>query len=124
MAEQKKKTQAQKAASSSKGKSPKAGGGKSADTKNNQSSGKKAENQPTEQKIPVRLISSALILGLFILFLVTFLKPEGALVNWLAISFMVWWEKSVLLYLFRHCCTYSMCMLSVVPGLSVCGPSV
>ncbi len=75
MAEQKRKSQAEKAAASTKGKPAKTG-----------SEGKK-QTAPIEQpgsSIPIRVISSVLFLGLFILFLVICLKPEGALVQFVS----------------------------------------
>ncbi len=75
MAEQTRKSQAEKAASAAKS--------KKSTTKNNNApkSGQKGKNQPVEQEalIPGRFISAAVCLLLFILFLVIFLKPEGAL---------------------------------------------
>lgn len=71
MAEQKRKTQAEKAATSTKARS----------TKSSNSTGKKAAASAAEEaKIPVRIITSVLFLALFILLLVIFFKPEGALV--------------------------------------------
>ena len=77
MAEEKKKTQAEKAAAS----------GRAKKVKNTTVSAVSKDKKPTNQKpetakqpIPVRLISSLVCLGLFILFLVIFFKPDGALV--------------------------------------------
>ena len=71
MAEQKHKSQAEKAASSKK-----SGSGQSKNT------GKKtASKQAEKTKIPVRLISSVIALGLFLVFLVAFLEPTGVIVN-------------------------------------------
>lgn len=78
MAEQKYKSQADKAAASKK-------------KKNKKSAVKKPENKakvtvntvPAERKIPVRLITSVTFLGLFILFLVVFLQPEGIIIKFI-----------------------------------------
>jgi len=80
MAERNKKTQAERAAS---------GKGKNSDKKANTSSGKQKQSQQQlsavkEKKIPSRLISSLVFLGLSVLFLVIFLNPEGALVGLLS----------------------------------------
>ena len=81
MAEQKKKSQAQKAASAAKSKTPASG------KKNQSAAGKNPtrkavkEEQPKERQIPVRMISCAVFLVLFIVFLVIALNPEGALVG-------------------------------------------
>lgn len=83
MANSKHKSQAEKAASvaNKKSKKPNSSNTKKKPGKNNvAASGKKQIN---EQKIPVRLISSVSILGLFILFLVIFLQPEGALIKFI-----------------------------------------
>ena len=73
MADKKTKSQAQKAASATKQK-------KSSGNKAN--TNKKTETKSTEQtqsSMPVRVITSIICLGLFVLFLVIFLKPEGTL---------------------------------------------
>ena len=72
MANNKKKTQAEKTASAAKAKKNK---------NKNQSSGKKAPANeiPTENKVPVRLISSVILLGLAVLFLLALFSNEGAL---------------------------------------------
>ncbi len=67
MAVEKKKTQAQRAVS-----------GKQTGKKS--SSGKENKKPSHDSQIPVRLITSAVCLVLFIVFLVMFLNPEGALV--------------------------------------------
>ena len=77
MAEQKYRSQADKAAAPPKKKS-----------KTQKRTFKKEANAPkvsvhavpSERKIPVRVISSALFLGLFVLFMIIFFKPEGAFV--------------------------------------------
>ena len=77
MAETKRKSQAQKAASASKKKSS----GKSTKKKNNTKSAQtKIEMEPS-LSIPVRYSLAALCLILFVLFLVIQWNPEGALVN-------------------------------------------
>ena len=70
MADHKRKSQAEKAVSASKAKknTPAKTGGKKKDTV-----------QVAERQIPVRFITSGVFLVLFILFLVIFLRPEGAL---------------------------------------------
>ncbi len=70
MASQNKKSKAEKAVSASKKRN---GSAKNTNTKN---SGKQAQNQ-TGFKIPPRVISSTVFLGLFILLLVVYLKPDG-----------------------------------------------
>lgn len=77
MAEQKYKSQADKAAATKKKKSS----SKSAPNKASKPAKVSVNSVPPERKIPVRVISSALFLGLFILFLVIFFKPEGAIVT-------------------------------------------
>ena len=76
MAEKKKTSQAQKAASKSGNASKKASGAK-------KSSGKKPVTQTEVEKvqIPVRLISSAICLASFVVLLVMFLQPGGALLD-------------------------------------------
>ena len=72
MAEERKKTQAQKAAD-----------GKKASKKGPNTTEKKKESAPVstpQNKIPLRLITSIICLALFIIFLMMFLNPEGALV--------------------------------------------
>ena len=70
MAEKKRKTQAEKAVSASKSKN-----------KNKSTASKKTKQEaaPKEREIPVRFFSAITFLGLFILLLVIFLNPEGAL---------------------------------------------
>ena len=76
MADQKYKSQADKAAASKK-------------KNNKKSSSSKAEKKgtvtvnsvPTERKIPVRVITSATFLGLFILLLAIFIQPDGIINN-------------------------------------------
>ncbi len=74
MAEEKKKTQAQKAASGTKS---------SSGTKRTTSTSKKStasKQEPELNAIPVRLITSVSTLAVFLVFLVMFLQPEGALI--------------------------------------------
>ena len=76
MAEQKYKSQADKAAASKKKKNKKPA------AKKPETKGKVSVNTvPAERKIPVRLITSVTFLGLFILFLVVFFQPEGVIVK-------------------------------------------
>ena len=77
MADERKKTQAQKA-TSSKQNSKKTASTKSATTK--KSEGTKSKVQEPQTQVPVRLITSVVCLALFLVFLVMFLNPEGALV--------------------------------------------
>ncbi len=72
MADKKRRTQAEKAASVSK---------KSTKTRKASDAKKGKQNDTAERRIPVRLISAVVLLGLFILFLVIFFEPEGALVK-------------------------------------------
>ena len=81
MAENKPKTQAEKAAQAKR--QNKSGNGKTASPK-----GKNTVKQEEGQvQIPTRLITSAVALGVFILFLVAFLWPEGWFVE-LFLSFV------------------------------------
>ena len=78
MAEEKKKTQAQKAAG---GKKSSSGTMKSTSSKNStgkNTAGKKSEPELV-RPIPVRLITSAVSLAAFLILLVMFLQPEGVL---------------------------------------------
>ena len=83
MSEQKYKSQADKAAAPKKMKST-----KPAPKKDNKKTKVSVNSVPAERKIPLRLISSVLFLGLFILCLVIFFKPEGALVKLLESVFL------------------------------------
>ena len=80
MATKKKTSQAQRAAS---------GSTKTTAGKNTKKGAKAAPQKQTKEKVklPARLISSMVIAGLFVLFLVMFLNPDGALVK-LAYSFV------------------------------------
>ncbi len=77
MAEQKRKTQAERAAAAGKKKAvKKPTSGKPTEK------GKSEKKQETKQRMfPVRLIMSVIFLGVFILLLVMFLKPSGALIT-------------------------------------------
>ncbi len=77
MAEEKKKTQAQKAASTAKRAPQKKSAPKAAPKK---AGGKNQKNDEVFQ-FPPRLVSSVIGFGLFVLFLVMFLCPEGALIR-------------------------------------------
>ena len=81
MAEQKKKSQAQKAASAAKSKTPSSK--KKTETSVSKKDTKKTvkEEQVKEHVIPKRLIACGIFLVLFILFLVIALNPEGALIG-------------------------------------------
>ena len=79
MADKKRKTQAEKAASASKTKK------KSADKV--KKAGSKSQVQPVlekERQIPVRLMTSLVFLGLFILLIVIYRNPDGAISKLLA----------------------------------------
>ena len=79
MADKKRKTQAEKAASASKAKKSSADKVKKA--------GSKSQVQPVpekERQIPVRLMTSLVFLGLFILLIVIYRNPEGAISKLLA----------------------------------------
>ena len=80
MAEQKYKSQADKAATSKKKKAK-----KQIPVKTNKQASVKEKvtvnSVPLEWKIPVRLISSVTFLGIFVLFLVVFFQPEGIIVK-------------------------------------------
>jgi len=79
MAEQKRKSQAEKAASAAKAKNTKSS--KESATKKKTAKKNTETAAPDKFKIPARLVSSVIFLGLFVLFLVLFFKPEGALVK-------------------------------------------
>ena len=82
MAEKKKLSQAEKAVSTAKHKKT------AAKNNNNQKSKKPTKNTQQETAmepvIPVRFFTSVLFLGLFILFLVAALNPEGALIHFIS----------------------------------------
>ena len=76
MAEQKYKSQADKAAASKKKTTKKPA------VKKSENKAKVTVNTvPTERNIPVRLITSITFLGLFVLFLVVFFQPEGIIIK-------------------------------------------
>ncbi len=77
MAENKRKTQAEKVASAAKSKNTSAK--KSAQQKNKTATGKKQMPEKNEQQIPTRVVLAIVVLALFVLFLVIFLGPEGEL---------------------------------------------
>lgn len=79
MAEQKRKTQAEKAASAAKSKNNK---NKSEKERKDSKDTKDAKQSPEhESNIPTRLITSAVFLSLFVVFLVIFFVPDGALLS-------------------------------------------
>lgn len=84
MAEQKRKSQAEKAASAARAKDKKIKN-KQVTVNNRALKNKTVEKrEPKVQEIPVRLISSVILLGLFVLFLVTFFLPEGFVIAFLS----------------------------------------
>ena len=106
MADKKQLSQAQKAASATKQK--KSAGNKKSSGKKNQKDNQKPVQEPVaEPSIPVRFITAAVCLGLFVLFLVIALNPEGALITFFGSVLMGLIGKTaflvaipVLLYLF------------------------
>ena len=76
MSEQKYKSQADKAAASKK-KTAK----KSAPQKATKAAKVSVNSVPAERKIPVRLISSVSLLGIFVLFLIIFFQPDGVVIR-------------------------------------------
>ena len=84
MAEQIRKSQAEKAASAARAKNTKAKN-KKVSVNNSALKKKPAEkHEAKSREIPIRLITSVLFLGLFILFLVTFFLPEGFFITFLS----------------------------------------
>ncbi len=86
MAGQTKKSQAQKAASAAKSKTASSkkkteNAAKRGEGKSSTKEEKNSKVEPAERLIPLRLISCGVFLGLFILFLVIALNPEGALIG-------------------------------------------
>ncbi len=77
MAEEKKKTQAQKAAS---GKKPTSGTNKTSAASKGKKTASKNQTPELTATIPVRLITSVASLAAFLVLLVMFLQPEGALI--------------------------------------------
>ncbi len=80
MPDKKYKSQADKAAASKKSKVKKA---KNATKKEGKNSKVTVHSVPAERAVPVRLITSATFLALFVLFLVIFFKPEGVVIRFL-----------------------------------------
>ncbi len=76
MADKKAKSQAEKAAQARKSKS-----GASSKASQNSKTKKAANDQEEKLIVPLRLITSLICLALFVLFLVIFLQPDGALVK-------------------------------------------
>ena len=76
MAEKKRKSQAEKIASAAREKDKKKAQAKAASKKNT-----KASSDDGKWRIPVRAISASVFLGLFVLFLVLYLNPEGVLIK-------------------------------------------
>ena len=77
MAEEKKKSQAQMASSAKQPAKAKSS------TSGAKSGNQKSKTQPEKTQVPVRLVTSCVCLALFLLFLVMFINPEGALVVFL-----------------------------------------
>ena len=101
MANKKPKTQAERAASTAKGKTSQK---KSTSTGKNT---KQAQTTAQKSRVPVRLITSFVFLGMFVLFLVIFFAPEGAILTVVANFYQGLFGKSgfivsipALLYLF------------------------
>ena len=130
MAEKKPRSQAEKAAMAKK--QNKSSGGKASAVKNNGKSVQKdVENQTS---IPLRVITSAVCIALFIVFLVIFLQPEGVIVKGILQPFIIGLIGNVsfyiaipgLLYLFtiqafsgkRPILLRSVCLISFV---LICG---
>ena len=90
MANKKPKTQAEQAASSAK---------KKASAKQSNTSNKKTtpKNEVKERQVPVRVITSLVFLGLFVLFLVIFFAPEGAILTLIANIYQGLFGRAVLL---------------------------
>ena len=90
MASKKPKTQAEQAASSAK---------KKASAKQNNSNNKKSMpvKEPDKRRVPVRVITSLAFLGLFVLFLVIFFAPEGAILTLIAKIYQGLFGRAVLL---------------------------
>ena len=78
MPENKRKSQAEKAVSAAKAKNN-TSAKKATPQKTKSAAAKKPDAKQAEQQIPARLIAAIVSIGLFILFLVIFLQPEGEL---------------------------------------------
>ena len=90
MADKKPKTQAERAASAAKTKST---GKKGNDGVKKNS----AQNVTEKQGMPVRVISSLVFLGLFVLFLVIFFAPDGAILTLIAKLYQGLFGRAVML---------------------------
>ncbi len=86
MAEHKQKSQAEKAASAAKGN--KKSGKKSSVVNKKSIPQKKSNDNQKEGSLPTRFITSGVFLSLFVLFLVIFLNPEGAITGLLESIFL------------------------------------
>ena len=84
MAEQKRKTQAEKAASAAKSKKSTTKTASSTSKAVSKKGKQEAVAPVKEHPIPVRFVTSCVFLGLFVLFLVLYLSPEGAITKLLA----------------------------------------
>ncbi len=81
MAEQKHRSQAEKAAAASKTKKSKPSSAVSKQNRSVKNTQKSSQRSTAAREIPVRLISSVICLALFVLFLVIFFLPEGVAVK-------------------------------------------
>ena len=90
MASKKAKTQAERAASAAKSKTSNKKGS-DASKKNS------SQNTPEKRKMPARVISSLVFLALFILFLVIFFAPEGAILTLISKIYQGLFGRAVLL---------------------------
>ncbi len=81
MAANKHKSQAEKAASAAKDKKARTAGREKKSNKTKKGNKVSVNTVPESSKIPVRLISSVILLALFVLLLVIFFQPEGALIQ-------------------------------------------
>ena len=84
MADKKRKTQAEKAASAAKSKSNSKKKNDASAKKNNSNVASAPVKQNDEGRIPVRFITSCVSLGLFILLLILYTNPEGAITKFVA----------------------------------------
>ena len=100
MASKKPKTQAERVASSVKTK-PSAGKG-NATAKKGSSSVAEQKTMP-ERTVPARLISSVVFLSLFVLFLVIFFAPEGAILTLIAEIFRGLFGKAAFMFAIPSC---------------------
>ena len=81
MADKKHKSQAEKAASAVKGRKTNAAAAGKKDSKAKKKDKVSVNTVPASSAIPARLISSVVFLALFVLLLVIFFRPEGALIK-------------------------------------------